>query len=393
LLSSSNTPDPRRPLKGSWEAMFQEAHDLARRDDDRALAHYWRLVDRLANFPMEQRQKGQGKLQILLEDALLSGQAYLAKRGRFREAQEFFLDRIDEFLSGEFLADWHTNRARLLSWTGEFDAAIELLQPEVRAWPLNIATRWLLFDLYVETGRPSDAAVVVDDLEALLHVYPVAPDEEEDSLSLHRSLVFYLRSALALDRQAWEEAYNLFRRAADESEAYNDSWHMLYRPLIFRDQREWANRVLNRERSEVSQRFWRGLNGHYAGDKVGSRVEWQSATNIDIDQIWVRSAGDWILAHYYLGDEKRQGLELALRLISRQQGEPEPIMLLLAGLGWAIRDDWVATRTNLGFALAQYRANLQGALLPEMYWFVARDLVGVESFAEIEQYFHRPKWM
>jgi hypothetical protein len=390
LLPSPNSSTPRRPLKGSWEAMLQEAHALAKRDDDRAIAHFWRLADRLANMPREQRQKGEGQLQLFLEDALLSGQSYLARRGRFREAQAFFIDRIDQILDEEVLADWQVSRARLLSWAGEVGEAISLLQAQVSQSSLEIPARWLLFDLYLDTEGVSEAAALVDDFDAVVQKHSVALGSEE-FLELQHSLVFCLRSALALERQAWEEAFEYFRRAAQASDAYKDNWHMLYRPLIFHGQREWANRALNRESSEVSQRFWRGLNGYYAGDEVGSRVEWQNATAVDISQVWVCSAADWILAHYYLGDEKGQGLELALRLVNRPQHEPEPIMLLLAGLGWALRNDWQATRTNLDFALARYRANLQDALLPEMYWFITRDLVGAERFPEIEGHFRRPK--
>ena len=292
-------------------------------------------------------------------------------------------------LDAEALLSWQVNRAKLLSWAGQTAEALDLLQAQVAQWPLDIPARWLLFDLYVEVGRLAEAEALVAELEAAV----AAADGGAGDLDLRRALASYLRSALALEQEAWADAFAHFRRAAEQSEAYQDNWHMLYRPLILRHQSEWANRALNREPSEASQRFWRGLSGRYAGDERGAKVEWQQAAAVDIEQVWVRSAVDWILAHYYLGDEQRVGLELALRLLSRPQYEPEPILLVLAALGWALRDDWSSVRVNLDFALARYRENLQDVLLPDLFWHITRDLVGEARFAEFERYFRRPRYL
>jgi hypothetical protein len=356
---------------------------LARRDDDRAVAHYWRLIERLSSFPPERRLASPGKLQLYLEDALFATQSYLSKRGRFNEAQAFFSDRVVELLDADTLSDWNVNRAKLLIWDRQSDLAQDLLLAELNGVPLSIPARWLLFDLFVAEDRLDEADALIDDLDSTLQVY----EDEAGDLTLHRAFVFYLRATLALKRAEWQRAFDSFEQAAAESDAYADSWHMLYRPLIFHGQRDLANRALNREPSEASQRFWRGLNGYYSGDKVGAKVEWGQVVALEIGTVWVRSAADWILAHYYLGDEKRLGLELALRLLNRPQQEPEPIMLLLAALGWALREDWKNVRTNLDFALARYRENLQDVRLPEFYRHIARDLMDEVHFSEFERYF------
>jgi hypothetical protein len=383
-VAASNSGGLRRPLKGSWEATLEEAHTLAHRDDDRAVAHYWRLINRLADFPPERRLASPGKLQLYLEDALFAAQSYLSKRGRFNEAQAFFSDRVEELLDADTLSDWNVNRAKLLVWDGQSALAQDLLLAELNGVPLSIPARWLLFDVFVGENRLDEADALIDDLDSTLQIY----EDEAGDLTLHRAFVFYLRAALALKRTEWQRAFDFFQQAADESDAYADNWHMLYRPLIFQNQPDLANRALNREPSEASQRFWRGLNGYYSGDKVGAKVEWGQVVALEIGAVWVRSAADWILAHYYLGDEKRLGLELTLRLLNRPQQEPEPIMLLLAALGWALRSDWNNVRINLDFALARYRQNLQDVRLPEFYRHIARDLMDEVHFAEFERYFN-----
>jgi hypothetical protein len=383
LAASSNSSGPRRPLKGSWEATLEEAHALARRDDERTVAHYWRLIDRLASFPPERRLASPGKLQLYLEEALFAAQAYLSKRGRFNEAQAFFSDRVEELLDADTLSDWNLNRAKLLLWDGQRDLGQELLLAELNDVPLSIPARWLLFDTFLEEKRFDETASLIDDLDSTLRIY----EDAAGDLALHHAFVYYLRSALALAQAEWETAFDFFQKAAHSSDAYADNWHMLYRPLIFQRQIDLANRALNREPSEASQRFWRGLNGFYNGDKVGAKVEWTQATALDISTVWVRSAADWILAHYYLGDEKRLGLELALRLLNRPQHEHEPLMLLLAALGWSLREDWNNVRINLDFALARYRENLQGVRLPEFYRHIAQDLMGEAHFPQFAHYF------
>lgn len=371
--------------------MLEEAHALTRRNDDRVVAHYWRLIDKLAAFPPERRAAGEGHLQFYLEEALFGAQAYLAKRGRYNEAQALFVDRIDDLLGGDTLSDWQLNRAKLLSWAGHIEEAFALVMAEINETPLNIPARWFLFDLLAEAGRLDEAEASIEDLNSAVEAASVA-DPGAD-LSIHSALVCYLGSALAIERGDWATAFAQFQESARRSDAYDDNWRMLYSPLVLTGEVDLANRALNREKSEASQRFWRGLNGFYNGDERGAKVEWQQVTKIEIGEVWVRSAADWILAHYYLGDEQRLGLEMALRLLNRPQHEPEPIMLMLAALGWALRGDWPSVRTNLEFSLARYRENLQDVQLPEIYWPIARDLIGEANFAEFAGYFKRPRYL
>ncbi len=329
------------------------------------------------------------KFRTIWKKPSLPPESFLARRGRFHEAEELFADRIGELLDEEGLADWQLNRAKLLAWQGKVDEASEVAAAQVNTWRLSIPSRWLLFDLMVQGRRWEAAAALVDDLDGVIRQYANEIALQE-VLELQRGLAAYLRAELAIHHQDWEAAFAHFQNAAKVSDAYADNWHMLYRMLVLAGQTEWANRALNREASEASQRFWRGLNGFYAGDEKGARVEWEMAAALPIDNIWVRSATDWILAHYYLGDEQRLGLELSLRLLQRSQTGAEPVLLVLAALGWALRQDWNSMRTNLTFAQARYREAMQDALLPELYGRIARDLLPAERFAEIEGYFRKP---
>ena len=110
-----------------------------------------------------------------------------------------------------------------------------------------------------------------------------------------------------------------------------------------------------------------------------------------IDDLLMRSAADWILAQYYLGDAKRVGLQLALRLIENMRQNRDPLIIAIAGLGWAIQGEYSHLRTNIEFAISQLRGSFSGNKLPEFNWYFFRDLLPAEEFAKIEHYFEVPR--
>jgi len=120
-------------------------------------------------------------------------------------------------------------------------------------------------------------------------------------------------------------------------------------------------------------------------------VEWEQVTRIPIDDLLMRSAADWILAHYYLGDAKRVGLQLALRLIENMRQNRDPLIIAIAGLGWAVQGEYSHLHTNLEFAISQLRGSFNGNKLPEFNWYFFRDLMPAEEFAKIEHYFEVPR--
>jgi tetratricopeptide (TPR) repeat protein len=374
-----------RPAKGSWDALFEEATDLAYREDDRAVAAYWRIIDRLSNLPKERRGPG-SKLYSYLEPSLFNTQFFLALRGRFHDAAEFCLDRVADLLSPEALTDWQLNRAKLLGWQAKRGEATTLLNDLMAANPLETPICWALFEMHLDAGEMTLAETVLAQMADDLAGPPgqALPDEEQNEVL---SLLAYFRSRLGMARQAYEDAFASFQQAAKLSPIYEENWHMLYRPLIQAGQYELANRALNREQSLASRHFWRGLLGHRQGDQVGSRLEWEAAIQVNSNDLLIRSLADWVLAHYYLGDPERVGLELILRLLRHPKAGPEPLLLLLAGLGWGLHAETANLQTNLRFARSRYRGALLSPTLPPEYWPIAQDLLPAPMLGEVKELF------
>lgn len=371
-----------RPAKGSWDALFEEATELAYREDDRAVAVYWRIIDRLGKLPEERREPGT-RLYGYLEPALFNTQTFLAMRGRFHDAAEFCRDLAPELLSPEALGDWHLNRIKLLGWHGKYPEAVSLLDELMEANPLDPEVCWALFELHMDRGEMDLAQTVPDQMADVLADAAILEEDEADLTAM----LHYFRSRLSLARHAYADAFTSFQQAAALSATYAQNWYIVYRPLIHAGEYELANRALNREPSVASRHFWRGLLGHRQGDENGSRLEWEAATQVKSSDLLIHSLADWVLAHYYLGDPDRVGLELVLRLISHPKAGPEPILLLLAGLGWGVHGDSASLRTNLTFARSRYRAALISPHLPADYRPLAQDLLPPPLMEEVADLF------
>ena len=382
------------PVRGSWEAMLAEARQLAIRDDERAGERYELLISRLVKMPAERRAANEGRMQAMLDESLLTLQSFLARRNRLEEAINLQADRIADIFDTDAQSVWNERRAYMLSWLGRHDEALALMAQVQAQTPWDISLRWQLFEMYRKQGRVDGMAGLIRNLEGLLENLArgqIVPSEEAISVETLQGLVRYLKMMQAIEQGEWQAAYDFFVEAASISEAYKENWHQLFRLLVLNGESKLANRALNREVVPASQGFWRGLNGYYQGDKEGSKVEWEQVTKIPVEELLMRSAADWILAHYYLGDSKRLGLQLSLRLIENMRQNRDPLIIALAGLGWAIQGEFKPLQMNIEFAISQLRGSFNGNKLPEFNWYFFRDLLPAEEFAKIEHYFETPR--
>lgn len=382
------------PVRGSWEAMLSDARQLAIRDDERAGPQYEMLISRLVKIPQDRLAANDNRMQRMLEECLFTYQSFLARRNRLEEAIHLQADQIATLYDADAMAVWQERQAHMLGWLGRHDES-EALMAQVQAdSPWEISLRWQLFEMYRKQGRTAEMAALIQDLEELvapLEEYGLQVPDESVTLDTLQGLVRYLKMMQAIEQGEWQAAYDFFVEAASISEAYKDNWHQLFRLLVLNGQPKLANRALNREKAPASQGFWRGLNGYYQGDKEGSKAEWEQVTRLDVGELLMRSAADYILSHYYLGDPKRQGLQLALRLIESMRQNRDPLIIALAGLGWAVQGEYSHLVTNLEFAISQLRGSFNGNKLPEFNWYFFRDLLPAEEFAKIEHYFETPR--
>ena len=81
-----------------------------------------------------------------------------------------------------------------------------------------------------------------------------------------------------------------------------------------------------------------------------------------------------VLAHYYLGDAEGVGLGSVLDLL-RQRESDTWLLFYLAGLGWAVRGDQVAARSNLQLAVMRRKSRAEGKVLDHSWWPFVVDLV------------------
>ena len=446
------TTDTRRSgaaaaLKGSWEALHAEALALSRQGNDEALARYGRLIDRLAALPQARRAAQDQRLQSILDQSVLGLQSHYARRNRLDEMAAID-EGVFEILSDDAKSLWRENQARAYWWLGRPQEAAEIIRTESEDLPFDVELRWLLFSILLDDGRIDDADGVrrslltelqslfraqglseslVEDVDAQMMVKErLAGGSETNQISVQFGLLHFLRSCVDLEKRRWQDAADAFGMAARVSDAYSDLWHLLYRPLALNNQGRLAQRALNREDSPVSQGFWRGLSGFYAGDRQGAATEWRRVTQIPLEEVTLSSVGDWILAHYYLhavqipytpegsnatppetvsvdqgedqdggnvSDEVRQGLHVALNLLGQQETRRDPLVLGLAALGWGMNGHKEHLHRNLRHAVELLRASLQDNKLSVFNWYFFRDLLPTEVFAEVESYFHAPRYL
>lgn len=446
------TTDTRRSggaaaLKGSWEALHAEALALSRQGNDEALTRYGRLIDRLSALPEARRAAQDQRLQSILDQSVLGLQSHYARRNRLDEMAAID-EGVFEILSDDAKSLWRENQARAYWWLGRPQEAAEIIRTESEDLPFDVELRWLLFSILLDDGRIDDADGVrrslltelqslfraqglseslVEDVDAQMMVKErLAGGSETNQISVQFGLLHFLRSCVDLEKRRWQDAADAFGMAARVSDAYSDLWHLLYRPLALNNQGRLAQRALNREDSPVSQGFWRGLSGFYAGDRQGAATEWQRVTQIPLEEVTLSSVGDWILAHYYLhavqipytpkgsnatppetvsadqgedqdggnvSDEVRQGLHVALNLLGQQETRRDPLVLGLAALGWGMNGHKEHLHRNLRHAVELLRASLQDNKLSVFNWYFFRDLLPTEVFAEVESYFHAPRYL
>ena len=382
------------PVRGSWEAMLSDARQLAIRDDERAGPQYEMLISRLVKIPQDRLAANDNRMQRMLEECLFTYQSFLARRNRLEEAINLQADQIAALYDADAMAVWQERQAHMLGWLGRHDESLALMAQVQADSPWEISLRWQLFEMYRKQGRTAEMAALIQDLEGLvapLVEYGLQVPDESVTLDTLQGLVRYLKMMQAIEQGEWQAAYDFFVEAASISEAYKDNWHQLFRLLVLNGQPKLVNRALNREKAPASQGFWRGLNGYYQGDKEGSKTEWEQVTRLDVGDLLMRSAADYILSHYYLGDPKRQGLQLALRLIESMRQNRDPLIIALAGLGWAVQGEYNHLVTNLEFAISQLRGSFNGNKLPEFNWYFFRDLLPAEEFSKIEHYFETPR--
>ena len=136
----------------------------------------------------------------------------------------------------------------------------------------------------------------------------------------------------------------------------------------------------------IRAKFWRAVALRHQGETSTSRRLLEEIVQTDISKTDQPSVVEYLLAHYYLGDEKGEGLETVLRALQDQQATSW-VLLFLAGLGWAVRGDLRTAKSNFQLAVTQRKSMAEGKLLPNNYWFFTQDVVKPEYLDSLRRYF------
>ena len=368
----------RRPIKGSWQDLFLQAQELARNYNDQAIPLYRKVVDGLLALPAERRRAGNNQLHNLLMAAALDLQGYYTIRERYDDALQVLEQAraVADEGEQEMLTDL---RAEILLMAGRSDEALAEIRAVAESPEGELGDWGELVMAYVRAGRAAEALAVLDEMEQRLE----ATGNERDDYTY----ILGLRGLTSVEAGDVDAGIQAFEQVIELGGAYAQHLHLLYGRLVNLGRYEDALRFIDRDMTRpIRAKFWRAVALRHQGETSTSRRLLEEIVQTDISKTDQPSVVEYLLAHYYLGDEKGEGLETVLRALQDQQATSW-VLLFLAGLGWAVRGDLRTAKSNFQLAVTQRKSMAEGKLLPNNYWFFTQDVVKPEYLDSLRRYF------
>lgn len=377
-------PAPRR-VQGSWEDLFRQAQQHARNYNDLAIPLYEKIVDGLLALPESARQSANRRLHNLMMAAGLDLQGYYNVRDGYDEALAV-VEKLKAAAGENEREMFDTLITDILLLSGRTEEAFARLRAVAEAPDAKLGDWGALVAAYVKAEQPAGALPLLDLMDA--QVAEKYADGDSPEAGNDRAYVLGLRALATVDVGDIDEGVRLFEQVIESGGAYAANLHLLYGRLIHRGRYDEALRYIGMDQKEhpVRAGFWRGVVLHHKGNTAQSRTVFETVTAADVGKTDRGSMMEFILAHYYLGDPNATGLEIVLRAL-REQRAPNWAMLYLAGIGWVLREDMGAARSNLQLAATQRKSSADGAKLPKHYWFFARDITPADKHATLLPFF------
>lgn len=368
----------RRPIKGSWQDLFFQAQELAQNFNDQAIPLYRKVVDGLLALPADRRRAGNNQLHNLLMAAALDLQGYYLIRERYDEALQV-LAQVG-YVADEDEQGMLTNlRAEILLLAGRSDEAFAEIRTVAESPEGELGDWGELIMAYIRAGRAAEALPILDEMEQRLE----ATGNERDDYTY----ILGLRGLASLEAGDVDSGIHAFEHVIELGGAYAQHLHLLYGRLVHLGRYEDALRFIDQDTARpLRAKFWRAVVLWHQGETGRSRRLLEEVVQTDISKTDQPSVVEYLLAHYYLGDEEGEGLELALRAL-QEQPSPPWTLFFLAGLGWAVRGDLRTARSNFQLAVTQRKSLAEGKLLPNNYWFFTQDVVKPEHLDSLRRYF------
>lgn len=369
-------------VKGSWEDLLVQGQQMAARQDDAVIPHLQRLIDRLSKFPAGQRMAANGRLNDLLLQAAIDLQRYLCFRDRYAEALDVNL-QARPFLAAALRIGWDAHAAAIQVQAGDLDAGVAAFCQLAETAGMLQWTNAIL--VAAESGRLELAQSAVLGAERWLNrTYAGAMSEEMARNDLAR--LCYLRSRLALCAGNADESLAWFEQARTLSQAYVENPQLLYIQMIDQGAYAHAERLLRHEQANsIRAGFWQGIVHLRRNHPSEAQNAWRRVTHLELPEEESTGFLELVLAHYYLGD--KEGIGLGSVLNALQADNQNWYVLILAGLGWAMRDDLNAARADLQMALMRQKSEAAGRKLTATWWNFCTDLLNETQQQAIVEFF------
>jgi hypothetical protein len=376
------TDAPSTPIiKGSWEDLLLQAQQLAARQDDAAIAIYRRLVDRLSALPPAQRMAADERLQNVMRQAAVDMQYYLTYRDRYAEALAVN-EQVRALLAEGERRAFERHAAAIRMQAGEIDGALA----DLRALAEGELDPWgdALFAA-LDKRRWADTDLAIQGAEAYVnrvHRENMASEEAKRD----QAFVAYLRARLAAGRRQGREALAWFQHAGTLDPFYRRHPQYLYTHLVDVGAYDEAQTLIRSDQEVlIRTAFWQGIIHFRTGKSAEAQAAWRKAVEAELPEDGNVDYLELVLARYYLGDHDGIGLASVLRAINEDPGFWG--LFYLAGLGWAMRNDLTAARSNMQLALVRRKSLAEGRKLARTWWPFCAELLDAEKQAHIQEFF------
>ena len=312
----------RPPLPDSYEGLQARAKSLAQAGDlENAIAVYRRLVDRLGRLS-DRVLARRPELWDLHRESRMELVNLLASEGRYAEAIE-----VGEVLletDPEEIDTWRRIRAVLRVAKGEIEEGLADLRTLVEETP-DEPDGWIVL------GAESRlAGRLTESQEALDRALEACPQYETDKLTnahYQRFLLFKEMKQVDNALDAWEEAVAC---SPDAGSTVREVYTMLTEAGRYGE----AKSFIARDENAMQAGFQEGLIANMTGQPGKAKEAWRQVADLDPDE-FEYGHDAWVEAVLRLGDPE-PALEWLQDSLPRY-GTPR--LLVLSGIGWAMRED------------------------------------------------------
>ena len=310
------------PLRDSYAGLLNRAQ-LARRSGDwtSSIALYRRLVERLGRLSdtiLDRRPDlGQMHLQAGTELAEM-----LRLEARYAEAYEVRARLLDRH--PDLAEEWRQENAVLRIAKGDVDAGLAELKCLVEEEP-DDAGGWLVL------GRESRIEGRFSDSEAALDRALKAADGDDQSIAAD---VHFQRFLLYRDMGRLDDAAAAWEQVVEVDSARSATVRQVYTMYTTAGRYTAAKRYLALDDNPLQAGLQQGLIAELTGNRTQAEEAWRKVADLD-PNAFEHGQDCWVEAVLRLKDQDR-ALEQLQTMLAQ---DLTPRLLILSGVGWAMRGD------------------------------------------------------